>query len=598
MSSAPSSRRLHALLFALLVAFVAVPAFAQRGKPKPKPPPAPSGTTTATAPPAPSSPPAGEPTAAKKEEAKQRFERAMALFDKKAWDAALAEFLESRAAYPTRSNTQNAGICLRNLNRFDEALDMFEALLKEFPNLSASDRAAVEKEVAELQQLVGTIEIRTEENGAQITVDGRDRGQTPSWPVRVSAGSHVVRVYKEGLQPFEKRVEVAGRQSVVVEAKLEALGQSGRLSVTEDGSKAAEVFVDNVVVGKTPWQGLVAVGDHVVFLRGEGNLGTQPAAATVRTNQVTPIVLALEALECPLKVEPTPSGATVAIDGVVVGAGLWDGRLRKGRHKVEVAQNGFLPQEKILELSPAKPERLAFALERDPNSPLWRVEKPPRIYAELAPSFPIALVFGGDVSGGGSASLPFGASGRVHVGYELRSGLGFGLDAGYMYLTRSVSGRDTLLHPVGKPDAHGTADDKLSLRGLLLGASAHLHRGDKFPLLLRLGAGVALGSTADRRSGDFTASPGGVTVDATRTTTDVSYLFVAPEVRLGWRVVDRVEISVGTDVMLMVGLKQARWDTQNAVVLGNQGLASYSDESIIGTTLIVFEPGIAARFDF
>ncbi|HEY8077103.1 MAG TPA: PEGA domain-containing protein [Labilithrix sp.] len=569
---------------------------AQRGKPKPKPPP-PAPTATASAPPsAPTAttPAAPEPTAAKKEEAKQRFERAMALFDKKAWDAALAEFLESRAAYPTRSNTQNAGICLRNLNRFDEALDMFEALLKEFPNLSASDRAAVEKEVAELQQLVGTIEIRTEEKGAQIAVDGRDRGQTPSWPLRVSAGSHTVRVFKEGLQPFEKRVEVAGRQNVVVDAKLEALGQSGRLSVTEDGSKVADVVVDNVVVGKTPWQGLVGVGDHVVFLRGEGNLGTQPAAASVRTNQVTPIVLALEPLECPLKVEPTPNGATVAIDGVVVGAGVWDGRLRKGRHKIEAAQNGFLPQEKSIELAPAKPERIAFALERDPNSPLWRVEKPPRIYAELAPSIPIALVFGGDVSGGGSASIPLGVSGRVHVGYELRSGLGVGLDAGYMYLTRSVSGRDTLLHPVGKPDAPGTADDRITLRGLLVGASAHLHRGEKFPLLLRLGAGVALGSASDRRAGDFTAAA----VDNARTATDVSYLYVAPEVRLGWRVVERVEISVGTDVMLMVGLKEARWDAQNSVVLGNQGLASYADESMIGTTLIVIEPGIAARFDF
>src|SRR4029079_9600023 len=82
---------------------------------------------------------------AKQDEAKERFERGMTLFDKKVWDAALVEFLESRAAYATRSNAQNAAICLRNLNRFDEALDMFVALLKEFPNLSQTDRSAVDK---------------------------------------------------------------------------------------------------------------------------------------------------------------------------------------------------------------------------------------------------------------------------------------------------------------------------------------------------------------------------------------------------------------------------------------------------------------------
>src|SRR5205085_10481518 len=137
-------------------------------------------------------PPTPPPVDVKKEEAKQRFQRALVRFDKHVWDAALAEFLESRAAYPTRSNTQNAAICLRNLNRFDEALDMFETLLKEFPQVP--DRPAVEKEIAELQKLVGTIEVRAQDTGATITIDGRERGSSPAPPVRVSAGTHSVRV--------------------------------------------------------------------------------------------------------------------------------------------------------------------------------------------------------------------------------------------------------------------------------------------------------------------------------------------------------------------------------------------------------------------
>ena len=303
------------VLLAVLAA--ATPVAAQRARPA-----APAAPAPAPAPAAPSD--------AKKEEAKARFERGMTLFDKKVWDAALVEFLASRSAFPTRSNTQNAAICLRNLNRFDEALDMFEALVKDFPNLAPTDKSAVEKEIAELQQLVGAIEIRAQESGAQITIDGRERGTTPAPPLRVAAGTHVLRVYKDGFAPVEKRVAVAGKETLAVEAKLETLSQSGRLSVTEDGGKGAEVLVDNVVVGRTPWAGLVATGEHVVFLRGEGNLGTQPANATVRINQVTPIVLALETLDCSLRVEPTPSGASVAVDGVVVGNGLWDGRLREG----------------------------------------------------------------------------------------------------------------------------------------------------------------------------------------------------------------------------------------------------------------------------
>jgi hypothetical protein len=573
----------------------AAPAAAQR-HPKPAP------TSPSAAAPTPASGGGASATDAKKDEAKARFERGMTLFDRKVWDAALVEFLESRNAYATRSNTQNAAICLRNLNRFDEALDMFEALVKEFPTLTPTDRGAVEKEIGELQQLVGAIEIRTAENGGLITIDGRERGVTPAGPLRVSAGTHVLRVYKEGFAPVEKRVEVAGKQALVVEAKLETLSQSGRLSVTEDGGKGAEVLVDGVVVGKAPWQGLVATGEHVVYLRGEGNLGTQPANATVRINQVTPIVLALEALDCSLRVEPTPNGASVAVDGVVVGNGLWDGRLRKGRHKLEVAQNGFVPQVRQLDLAPTTPERIAVALERDPDSPLWQAQKKARIFIEVAPSFPVALLIGGDVSDGGSASFPLGFSGRAHVGYELPSGLAFGIDAGYLYLARSVDGRDAVLRPVGKPVAPGTANDKLSLKGLLVGGSAMLHRntlGEKIPLTLRIGLGALLANATDRRSGEFTPAGGApVTVDTVKTSVDVPHLYIAPEVRVGYRLGEHFEVSAGIEIMVLVALKDARWDQANGVVLGNQGLAGYDNQTLFGSTLLLVNPGVGARFDF
>ncbi len=596
MPSAPSSRtRRFYRLVVLLVAttLVVSPTYAQR-RLKPKP--------SAPAPPTPSAPPAPSSASdAKKEEAKTRFDRGMVLFDKKVWDAALVEFLESRAAYATRSNTQNAAICLRNLNRFDEALDLFEALVKEFPTLSPPDRSAVDKEIEELQALVGAITIGATEAGALITIDGRERGVAPTPPLRVAAGTHVLRVYKEGFAPIEKRVEVAGRQTLVVAAKLETLGVSGRLSVTEDGGKVAEVLVDNVVVGKTPFSGLVAIGEHVVFLKGEGNLGTQPANATVRINQVTPIVLALEALESTLRVEPTPSGASVAVDGVVVGNGLWDGHLRKGAHKVEIAQAGFLPQARSVTLVANGNERLVVQLERDPDSPLWQAQKRPRIFGELVASFPLALSVGGDVSDGGSASFPLGFVGRAHVGYELPTGLGFSLDAGYLYLARTVEDRSVTLRPVGKPEAPAVASDKLSIKGLLLGGSAQLHRptfGEKMPLLLRVGIGALLASANDRRSADATPAGGAlVTVDTTRTADSAPYLYVAPEVRVGYRIGDRVELSAGLEIMIMVPLKEPRWDAQNAVVVGNQGLAGYDSQSLFGTLFLV-SPGIGARFDF
>jgi hypothetical protein len=71
-----------------------------------------------------------------------------------AWEPALAEFLRSRALFPTRANTQNSAVALEHLNRFDEALDMFETLVREYPNLP--DRTQVDQEIKRLRESPST----------------------------------------------------------------------------------------------------------------------------------------------------------------------------------------------------------------------------------------------------------------------------------------------------------------------------------------------------------------------------------------------------------------------------------------------------------
>ena len=91
--------------------------------------------------------------------------------------------------------TKNAAICLRKVGRFDEALDLFEALLRDFPDLAQSDRELAEREVRELEASVGTLQLVDAPAGASVGVDGVDRGRTPlAAPLRVAAGAHVVKV--------------------------------------------------------------------------------------------------------------------------------------------------------------------------------------------------------------------------------------------------------------------------------------------------------------------------------------------------------------------------------------------------------------------
>src|SRR5262249_30094439 len=150
---------------------------------------------------------------------------------------------------------------------------------------------------------------------------------------------------------------------------LTPLGPSGRVQIAEQSGKALDVLVDGAPVGKTPWNGPLGPGPHMVALRGEGRLGTPPVQVIVEVDRTTPLRLVAEESAARLRVEPVPLNANVAIDGVSVGRGVWEGRLRAGAHRIEASAEGFLPSTKTPTISRDGNQEIKVELERDPRSP-------------------------------------------------------------------------------------------------------------------------------------------------------------------------------------------------------------------------------------
>jgi hypothetical protein len=542
----------------------------------------------------------------KRSEAKAHFDKGLTLLQEEAWAAALAEFLSSRELYPTRAATNNAAIALRKLQRFDESLDMFETLLREYPNMPPGERTLAQRAVAELRELVGTIEITGAEPGAAIVVGGQARGDYPPiTPLRVSAGTHLVRVFKEGFEPFEARADVAGGQTVRIVAKMQALTASGRLKVAERSGRTLEVQVDNVTVGVTPWEGTLSVGAHTVNLRGKDRTGTQPVAALIKSKDLTTLTLVAEELDAALRVEPTPPGATVAIDSVPVGHGAWIGWLKAGAHKVEVGSEGFLPATREVKLVRGGREIVTVSLDRDPNAAIWK--KPPRWAFEVTAGVPVVPSFGGSVAGACAGkcatSIGVGGLGLFHAGYQLGSGIGFGLAAGYLFATQSVTGRTTQLVPNSQngmpPPQMGTADDQLRLQAFLGGASVFYHLGETVPALFRFGVGALVGQLRDQRSGSFTSANGSPfqtfpVVDFER----VTYLYLDPEIRVGIRLGEHVDLSAGVQVLMLLALSQPKWNQSIQIGAGGAGIGGYLPEPMMGQFLFGIVPTAALRYDF
>jgi hypothetical protein len=197
--------------------------------------------------------------------------------------------------------------------------------------------------------------------------------------------------------------------------------------------------------------------------------------------------------------------------------------------------------------------------------------------------------------------MPFGFAATFHAGYELRSGLGFSLDAGYLLFAQKLEGRPSVLRPVGKPDNPGTSDDAITVRGPTLGAAAFLHLGKKVPFGARLGAGALLATASDRRTGTF--NPNDPTqaypVGPFREAPSASYFYLAPELRVGVRMGGHFEAFVGVRGLILIGLQDPRWTNQTQVVAGaNQGLSRFEEQSIVGKTAVVLAPGLGLRADF
>ena len=83
-----------------------------------------------------------------------------------------------------------------------------------------------------------------------------------------------------------------------------------------------------------------------------------------------------------------------------------------------------------------------------------------------------------------------------------------------------------------------------------------------------------------------------------------SYLLVAPEARIGKRIGEHFEVSFGVEIAVLVALSRPKWNPDEGAVNAvsptsrGDGLATFPADSLTGGTLLLFSPGLAARYDF
>lgn len=156
--------------------------------------------------------------------AESHFRRAVKLYEERAYEEALVEFERAYEISPQYPVLFNIAQVHYQLNEYAEAMRAFRRYLKEGGrDIPEERRRYVRRELRELRERVGTLEVTTSVPGARVLVDEKEVGVTPLEPITVDIGRHVVRVELEGHWPVTRRVELSSGAKAQLDLTLTPL---------------------------------------------------------------------------------------------------------------------------------------------------------------------------------------------------------------------------------------------------------------------------------------------------------------------------------------------------------------------------------------
>ncbi|MBS1121554.1 MAG: hypothetical protein H6Q90_3782 [Deltaproteobacteria bacterium] len=206
---------------------------------------------------------------------------------------------------------------------------------------------------AELTAGVGVIRVMSDTAGARAFIDSIDKGPVPVDIKDIKAGDHIIQIKAPGFKTAEKTITVAPGSSQTVKEELQAdiPADTGTLKVTSTVPEA-EVFIDGALAGKVPQEKRLGEGEHpvVVRLTGFKQFETKVKVEAGKTITVTAELKAVGRI----RILSTPTGATVTINGLVVGKTPLDTDAEVGENVLHLDMPGFTPFEQTLMIEGGK----------------------------------------------------------------------------------------------------------------------------------------------------------------------------------------------------------------------------------------------------
>ncbi len=195
-------------------------------------------------------------------------------------------------------------------------------------------------------QQAGSINITSDISGASVTIDGQERGQSPTRVDGLAPGPHVVELRAPNLPPFSQTVTVQGGQVAAVSAQLRPATGTVRVVLTNPNGPVpagVRVMLDgSPLTGDPPSSDQVTVGNHVIQVMAEGYRSvTQNVSITAGQTQAVAVTLEQVVNGGTVRVITATQGAEVFLDGDrMQGSPAVAQNVAAGTHTVRVTAPG------------------------------------------------------------------------------------------------------------------------------------------------------------------------------------------------------------------------------------------------------------------
>lgn len=188
-------------------------------------------------------------------------------------------------------------------------------------------------------------------SGANVYVDGAQKGTAPTSAMALPSGKHTVRIVQKLYKTFEAEVEIKDDATLTFSPDLVADFAHVSISSLE----GSVIYVNNERKGLSPWSGDLASGAYIFEARKTGhqssaitkNIVSEPQKQSYKIPDPKPILGTLN-------IKSSPAMADVTVDGKPVGRTPLMYECIIGTHSVTISKNGFYNAYKTVSVAEGK----------------------------------------------------------------------------------------------------------------------------------------------------------------------------------------------------------------------------------------------------